>query len=53
MGGLSMNELLFYGGAAVMALSAVGGIIAAAALFLSGRRLRGKLEEEFGPRQDT
>lgn len=50
---LSANEMLFYGGIAVMALAAVGAVIAAAGFSISGRRLRKKLEEEFGKRQDV
>lgn len=52
MAALSANELLFYGGIAVMVLSAVGGAGAIAVFAVSGRRLRKRLEEEFGRRQD-
>ena len=50
MAGLSVNELLFYGGIAVMALSAAGGAGAIALFAVSGRRLRKRLEEEYGRR---
>ena len=53
MAGLSVNELLFYGGIAVIALSAAGGAGAIALFAVSGRRLRKRLEEEYGRRQDV
>ncbi len=51
MNGLSGSELLFYGGIAVMLLAAAAGILAAVVLKVYGRRLRQRLEEEFGKRR--
>lgn len=42
---------LFLTGAALMAASAAGAVIAFAVLRVSGRRLRAKLEAEFGRRR--
>ena len=53
MAGLSGNELLFYGGIVVLALAAAGGAGAIALFAVSGRRLRKRLEEEYGRRQDV
>lgn len=50
---LHMSELLFAGGIAVMAASAVG-ILSALVIFrLTGRRIRRKLEQEYGKAQKT
>lgn len=51
MSGLSVSQLLFYGGMAVMALSALGGIAASVIFAVSGRRLRRNLEEEYGKKR--
>lgn len=51
MSGLSGSELLFYGGIAVMLLAVMAGVLAAVAFTVSGRRLRRKLEEEFGKKR--
>ena len=48
MSGLSGSELLFYGGISVMLLAVAAAILAAVLFAISGRRLRRKLEEEFG-----
>ena len=48
MGG---SELLFYGGISLMAAAALVGAIAAIVLRSSGKRLRARLEEEFGKRR--
>ena len=48
---MSGSELLLYAGVAVMIGTAVCGIVSAAALRLSGKRLRTRLEEEFGKRR--
>ena len=45
------SELLFYGGIGLMAAAALGGVISAVVLRLGGRRLRARLEEEFGKRR--
>lgn len=42
------NELIFYLGAALMALSLVVGILTAMLLRLRGVRLRRRLEQEYG-----
>lgn len=47
MSGLSASQLLFYGGIGVMALTVLAGVV----FTLSGRRLRRKLEEEYGERR--
>lgn len=47
----SGSELLFYGGIAVMAAAAVAAVVAAVILRASGKRLRARLEEEFGPKR--
>lgn len=48
---MSGSELLLYIGIAVMAVAALGGLVSAAALRLSGKRLKARLEEEFGKRR--
>ncbi len=48
---MSESELLLYAGIAVMAGAAVCGIVSAAALRISGKRLKARLEEEFGKRR--
>lgn len=42
---------IFIAGVALMAAAAVGGIAALAAFRISGKRLRAKLEEEFGKKR--
>ena len=49
--GLSDSELLLCGGAVMMIVSVVGMIIAIVALTASGRRLKKKLESEFGKKR--
>ena len=51
MSGLSASQLLFYGGIGVMALAVLAAVLAGAAFTLSGRRLRRKLEAEYGERR--
>ena len=51
MSGLSGSELLFYGGILVMAMAALGGIVSAAIFAVTGRRLKRKLEAEFGKKR--
>ena len=51
MSGLSASQLLFYGGIGVMALTVLAAVLAGVAFTLSGRRLRRKLEEEYGEKR--
>lgn len=51
MEGLSGSELLFYGGIAAMAVTAVVSIVTAVILRVSGKCLRERLEEEFGEKR--
>lgn len=53
MSGLSVNEMLFYGGVALMALAAAASVIALVVFSVSSRRLQKKLEEEYGKRKDA
>ena len=48
---MTSGTLLFYGGIIGMALAAVGAVTAAVILRLSGKRLKGQLEEEFGKKK--
>lgn len=48
---MSGSELLLYIGIAVMVVAALGGLASAAALRLSGKRLKARLEGEFGKRR--
>lgn len=48
MFGLSGSEILFYGGLAVMGAAASLGAAAFVAFHITGRRLRKKLEQEYG-----
>lgn len=48
---LSNSEWLFYGGIALMAAAAVLCVFAVVIFMISGRRLRKKLEQEFGTRR--
>lgn len=51
MSGLSASQLLFYGSIGVMALTVLAAVLAGVVFTLSGRRLRRKLEEEYGERR--
>ena len=46
-----VSELLFYGGLAVMAAAAVLAVLCIALFRASGRKLREKLEQEYGKPQ--
>ncbi len=48
---MSGSELLFYGGIGVMAAAALLGVVAVVGFRISGRRLRARLEKEFGKRR--
>lgn len=48
---LSGSELLFWGGIVVMAEALGLGAICGAVLFVSGRKLKRKLEKEYGKTQ--
>ena len=48
---LAQYHPLFLTGVALMAASAVGAVVAFAVLRVSGKRLREKLEAEFGPKR--
>ncbi len=48
MFGLSGSEVLFYGGIAVMAGTAILAVVSLAVLIGTGRRLKRKLEKEYG-----
>lgn len=48
---LSQSELLLWGGIAVMAISAGVGIISIALSAVTGRKLKKKLEKEYGKPQ--
>lgn len=48
MGRLSGSELLLYGGIVCMAAAAVLGVVAAVVITVTGRKLRRKLEQEYG-----
>lgn len=45
---VSESEMLFYGGLAAMAVSAVLAAAGAGVFMWTGRRLRARLEEEYG-----
>lgn len=47
---MDTSQALLYGGIAVMAVSALAGLMALVILRFSGKRLRKRLEEEFGER---
>ena len=51
MAQLTSTELLFYGGIALMALSAVAAAVAALVLHLSGKWLTARLEQEYGKKR--
>lgn len=46
--GLSGSELLFYGGITVMAADVAAGILCAVIFHITGRKLKQKLEQEYG-----
>lgn len=48
---MSGSELLFYGGIGVMAAAALLGVVAFVGFRISGKRLRVRLEKEFGKRR--
>lgn len=48
---LNHSQMLFYGGIAVMIAAAVLGVAALAAFAIAKRRLRDRLEQEFGKRR--
>lgn len=48
MMGLSGSESLFYGGIAVMAAAVAAGILCAVIFHMTGRKLKQKLEQEYG-----
>lgn len=48
MFGLSESELFFYGGIAVMAVAGILMALCAVLFVCTGRRLRKKLEQEYG-----
>lgn len=48
---ITIGELLLYGGIGIMTLSALGGIAAAVLLRISGKRLRLRLEAEYGKKR--
>lgn len=45
---LSGNELLLYGGLAVMALSLVLAVVCIAVFAVTGRKIKRQLEQEYG-----
>lgn len=50
--GLSGSQWLFYGGLALMAAAVILGLACLAVLLFTGRRLKKKLEDEYGkPRE--
>ncbi|HJA30780.1 MAG TPA: hypothetical protein H9956_03915 [Candidatus Eisenbergiella pullicola] len=48
---MNTSEILFFGGIAIMAIAAVGAVAGGAVFVLTGRRLKRKLEEEYGKPQ--
>ncbi len=48
MTGWTTNELLFYGGIALMCVSALAAIIAILIFRMSGKRIKSRLETEYG-----
>ncbi len=45
---MEFGGLLFYGGIAAMAAAAVGAVVAAVLLHMAKKRLKHRLDEEFG-----
>lgn len=48
---ISRSEMLFYGGIIMMAAAALAAVPIGALLVLTGRRLKRKLEQEYGKPQ--
>lgn len=48
MVGLSSSEIIFYGGIAVMAAAGVLSVICAIVFLMTGKRLKKRLEQEYG-----
>lgn len=48
---MTVWTVMFYGGIALMAAAAVGGAAAAVILHASGKRLKKRLEDEFGKKR--
>lgn len=48
MVGLSVSEMIFYGGIMVMASACVLAVICAAIFIITGKRLKERLEQEYG-----
>ena len=48
MSGLSGSEVLFYGGLAAMGAAAAGALLCIVIFRVSGRKLKKKLEQEYG-----
>lgn len=48
---LNVSELLFYGGIVIMAAVVMIAIAACAILSITGRRLRARLEREYGKKR--
>lgn len=46
-----MENLLFYGGIALMSIAATGAVVSAAVLRAHGKRLKAALEAEFGKKR--
>ena len=44
-----MPELLFYGGSALMALSALVAVVSGVVIHISKKRLKAQLDAEYGP----
>lgn len=49
--GLSVSELLFYGGLVIMAAAAAAMVICGVIFTFTGRKLKKKLEQEYGKPQ--
>ena len=48
---MTSSELLFYGGIALMALSMAAAAVTAVVLRMSGKRLRARLEQDYGKKR--
>jgi len=48
MFGLSGSEALFYGGIGIMAVAAVLALVCLVVFLLTGKRIKRKLEQEYG-----
>jgi len=48
---MELYTLLFVGGLALMGGTVIAGVISIAVLTVSGKRLRVRLEKEYGPRR--